>query len=78
MAAKNTKTLAFFASMAAILAAFILLSVYDQPPRLPADADHRKISIESSCADCHGDAAGKPLNRHHTMRRSCLKCHKPR
>lgn len=62
--------------MAAILVAFVLLSIFDQPPKMPADADHPRHALESKCADCHNPTGPKPLNPHHTERRSCLKCHK--
>jgi hypothetical protein len=76
MERKRLKTLVFFVSMAAILAAFVLLSVFDQPPPMPADPDHPRHSLESSCVICHHAAGPEPLNPHHTERRSCLKCHK--
>ncbi|MBI5527087.1 MAG: hypothetical protein HY897_12200 [Deltaproteobacteria bacterium] len=76
MERKRLKTIVFLAAMAAILATFVLLSIFDQPPRMPADTDHPRHSIESSCVQCHHPAGSKPLNPHHTERRSCLKCHK--
>jgi hypothetical protein len=77
MGPRKLKTLLFFVAMAAILGAFILLSAYDQPPRMPSGKDHPRHALESSCVECHKAQGIKPLNKHHTERRSCLKCHKP-
>ena len=63
--------------MAAILGAFIGLSVYDQPPRMLSGKEHPRHGLESQCVQCHCPQGLKPLNKHHTERRSCLKCHKP-
>jgi len=76
VSATTLRTAAFFAAMAAILTVFILLSVYDQPPKMPADKDHPRHALESQCAECHNAVGPKPLNRHHTERRTCLKCHR--
>ena len=70
------KTLGFFGAMLLILATFVLLSIFDQPPKIPADPDHPRHALESSCTGCHNPSGPKPLNPHHTERRSCLKCHK--
>jgi hypothetical protein len=77
MPGKKAKTLIFLTAMAAILAAFILLSVYDQPPRLPSDADHSRNALEHACLKCHDPSGPNPYGRHHTNRRQCYKCHKP-
>jgi hypothetical protein len=77
MDVRKAKTVGFFAAMAAVLAVFIFLSLYDQPPRLPPDKAHPRHGLESSCVECHGPTGEKPLNKRHTERRACLKCHKP-
>ena len=56
--------------------ALVAYTVLHRPPRLPADADHRRTQSSAECLECHGPSGKSPRGPNHPPAQSgCFNCH---
>jgi hypothetical protein len=76
MTSRAKKTLAFGVGIVLLVIALTIVSRSTQPPRLPADNDHRGLSSNASCRPCHGEGSPSPLKPGHPPKDDCVHCHR--
>lgn len=54
----------------------LLPSPRDQNPPVPTNEDHRRITAEANCVQCHAAAGIRPLTAKHPKRQDCFRCHR--
>ncbi len=45
-------------------------------PPIPRDGNHRGVSNEAACMECHGAGKKYAMKKAHPPKFECLKCHK--
>ncbi len=58
------------------MAALVVWTASDRPPRMPADADHSLDQTEGHCLSCHGYGRSHPRPADHPLRDDCFSCHR--
>lgn len=48
----------------------------DRNPVIPADVEHRAITSENQCSQCHAPRAVRPMPDRHPKRSDCFRCHR--
>jgi len=71
---KNTLTFIAFA-LAVLLTLFFLSSV-KKAPLIPSDDQHKAVTTNVACAECHAPGKQVPLKQDHPPKEQCLTCHK--
>jgi hypothetical protein len=47
----------------------------DRNPMIPASAEHRSVTLEKGCIQCHQADGVKPVPARHPKRQDCFRCH---
>ena len=47
----------------------------DRNPMIPDTADHRSVTIEKGCVQCHQAEGVRPVPTRHPKRQDCFRCH---
>ncbi|MER3422268.1 MAG: hypothetical protein C4293_02575 [Nitrospiraceae bacterium] len=48
----------------------------EKNPPIPNTPDHRSMTSEKGCADCHAPQGSRPLLSRHPKRQDCFRCHR--
>lgn len=61
----------------AVAAFFVALLAFrnPQPPLMPRDAEHARVSAASDCLDCHAPGRAVPQSAKHPFGTDCTRCH---
>jgi doubled CXXCH motif protein len=63
------------AALAVVVGVTMLPTPRDRNPMIPADADHRTLTGEKDCVNCHVPKGSQPLPVKHPKRQDCFRCH---
>ncbi|MET0513871.1 MAG: cytochrome c3 family protein [Nitrospiraceae bacterium] len=63
------------AALAVVVGVTLLPSPRDRNPKIPAGAEHRTLTVEKDCLNCHVAAGSRPLPVQHPKRQDCFRCH---
>jgi len=47
----------------------------DRNPMIPGTPEHRDVTVEKGCAQCHQAGGAKSLPDRHPKRQDCFRCH---
>lgn len=53
-----------------------LPSPRDQNPPVPKNKEHRHVTVDKDCLQCHAATAIRPLAGKHPKRQDCFRCHR--
>lgn len=59
-----------------ILFVSLLPTPRDRNPQVPDTADHRALTSEKTCGQCHAAEASRPVPTRHPKRQDCFRCHR--
>lgn len=62
-------------ALAVVVGVSLLPTPKDRNPLIPADPEHRTVTREKDCAQCHGVDGVKPVPARHPKRQDCFRCH---
>lgn len=62
-------------AVAVVVGVSLLPTPKDRNPKIPGNAEHRAITVENSCVQCHQAGGGKPVPDRHPKRQDCFRCH---
>ena len=66
--------------IAVVIAVVVFVSLLPTPrernPMIPANEEHRVLTVETSCSQCHAVQGSRPLPDRHPKRQDCFKCHR--
>jgi uncharacterized paraquat-inducible protein A len=54
----------------------LLPSPQNQNPPIPKNDEHRRVSAEKDCLQCHAATGIQPLAAKHPKRQDCFRCHR--
>ncbi len=62
-------------ALAVVIGVSLLPTPKDRNPPIPGTPEHRAISAEPGCVQCHQAGGAKPLPARHPKRPDCFRCH---
>lgn len=62
-------------ALAVVVGVSLLPSPKDRNPLIPGTPDHRGVTAEKDCIQCHQGGGVKPVPDRHPKRRDCFRCH---
>ena len=62
-------------ALAVVIGVSLLPTPKDRNPPIPGTAEHRGISAEQGCVQCHQAGGARPLPARHPKRQDCFRCH---
>ncbi len=71
----HKKNIYFALGIILLLAFLYFISEVKKPPPLPPDAEHKNLTENQECLDCHGKDSDRPLSGVHPPKNDCIYCH---
>lgn len=62
-------------AVAVVVGVSLLPTPKDRNPMIPGGPEHRSITIEKGCLQCHQAGGAKPVPERHPKRQDCFRCH---
>jgi cytochrome c553 len=62
-------------AVAVVIGVSLLPTPKDRNPKIPATPEHRAITGEKDCVQCHQVDGVKPVPARHPKRQDCFRCH---
>ncbi|HSN04923.1 MAG TPA: hypothetical protein VLS44_08055 [Nitrospira sp.] len=62
-------------AVAVVVGVSLLPTPKDRNPMIPATPEHRDVTVEKGCVQCHQAGGAKPVQDRHPKRQDCLRCH---
>jgi cytochrome c553 len=62
-------------AVAVVVGVSLLPTPKDRNPLIPGSPDHRSITLEKDCVQCHQADGVKPVPARHPKRQDCFRCH---
>ncbi len=62
-------------ALAVVVGVSLLPTPKDRNPVIPDSMDHRGITLETGCVQCHRAEGVKPVPARHPKRQDCFRCH---
>jgi mono/diheme cytochrome c family protein len=62
-------------ALAVVIGVSFLPTPKDRNPMIPATPEHRLVTVEQSCIQCHQPGGEKPVPERHPRRQDCFRCH---
>ena len=62
-------------ALAVVIGVSLLPTPKDRNPMIPGTPEHRDVTIEKGCVQCHQAGGAKPVPDRHPRRQDCFRCH---
>jgi hypothetical protein len=62
-------------AVAVVIGVSLLPTPKDRNPMIPGTPEHRSITNEKGCVQCHQADGVKPVPARHPKRQDCFRCH---
>lgn len=62
-------------AVAVVVGVSLLPTPKDRNPLIPGTPEHRAITVEKECVQCHQADGVKPVPARHPKRQDCFRCH---
>ncbi len=62
-------------ALAVVIGVSLLPTPKDRNPIIPGTPEHRAITEEKGCVQCHQAGGAKPVPERHPKRQDCFRCH---
>jgi uncharacterized paraquat-inducible protein A len=62
-------------ALAVVVGVSLLPTPKDRNPMIPGTPDHRSVTMEKDCVQCHQAGGTRPLPARHPKRQDCFRCH---
>lgn len=62
-------------AVAVVVGVSLLPTPKDRNPLIPDNEEHRVITVEKGCTQCHQAEGVRPVPARHPKRLDCLRCH---
>jgi hypothetical protein len=62
-------------AVAVVVGVSLLPAPKDRNPMIPSSSEHRSVTAEKGCVQCHQADGVRPVPARHPKRQDCFRCH---